>query len=272
MRRRVEYTRQAVEDLRRLDRPARGLVYGWVGKNLVHCEDPRRIGDGDPEGGRWRYCVGEYRLIVEIEADKIVILAVNTGLQNTPGHGPNVFLRSTLRQPVKAALLLAITALLTFTFVSRAAEYLLIRQETERLGSYYRATGTLEPTVGGHWVDDKAVSYLEADPSVEFVDIYHYTSAVMEEDFCNADTDLLTSDLGRYMAFYGTLRSYSDTFFYFTVDTVLAGRPEYIHEDYTVILHPTQFQDVANPERARGQLVEGERYLAVGYYLSLIHI
>ena len=179
MRRRVEYTRQAVEDLRRLDRPARGLVYGWVGKNLVHCEDPRRIGDGDPEGGRWRYCVGEYRLIVEIEADKIVILAVNTGLQNTPGHGPNVFLRSTLRQPVKAALLLAITALLTFTFVSRAAEYLLIRQETERLGSYYRATGTLEPTVGGHWVDDKAVSYLEADPSVEFVDIYHYTSAVM---------------------------------------------------------------------------------------------
>ena len=266
MRRRVEYTRQAVEDLRRLDRPARGLVYGWVGKNLVHCEDPRRIGDGDPEGGRWRYCVGEYRLIVEIEADKIVILAVNTGLQNTPGHGPNVFLRSTLRQPVKAALLLAITALLTFAFVSRAAEYLLIRQETERLGSYYRATGTLEPTVGGHWVDDKAVSYLEADPSVEFVDIYHYTSAVMEEDFCNADTDLLTSDLGRYMAFYGTLRSYSDTFFYFTVDTVLAGRPEYIHEDYTVILHPTQFQDVANPERARGQLVEGERYLAVGYY------
>lgn len=265
MRRRVEYTRQAVEDLRGLNRPARGLVYGWVSKNLVHCEDPRRMGDGDPEGGRWRYCVGEYRLIAEIEADKIVILAVNAGYSLRRGHGPNVFLRSTLRQPVKTALLLAVTALMAFAFVSRAAEYLLVRQETKRLGQYYRTVGTL--TAGDQWADTAgAVAYLEADPSVGFVDIYHYTSAVMEEDFCNADTDLLTSDMGRYMAFYGTLCSYSDTFYYFTVDTVLAGLPEYIHEDYAVILHPAQFQAAADTERARGQLVKGERYLAVGYY------
>ena len=268
MRYRVEYTRQAVEDLRRLNRPARGLVYGWISKNLVHCEDPRRVGDGDPEGGRWRYCVGEYRLIAEIEAGRIVILAVNTGvgLQHANGSGPNVFLRSTLRQPVKTALLLAVTALMAFAFVARTAEYLLVRQETGRLGKYYQAVGTLEPTAWNQKYDTTgAVFYLKADPSVEFVDTYHYTSAVMEE-FCNADTDLLTSDMGRYMAFYGTLQSYSDTYFYFTVDTVLTGLPEYIHEDYAVILHPTEFQDVADPGRARSRLVKGARYLAVGYY------
>ena len=55
----------------------------------------------------------------------------------------NVFLRSTLRQPVRTILLLLITALLTFVFVSSGAQYLLINQETEELGGYYRSIGTL---------------------------------------------------------------------------------------------------------------------------------
>ena len=43
----------------------------------------------------------------------------------------NVFFKSTLRQPVKTALLTLVAALITFAFVSRASEYLLIRQETD---------------------------------------------------------------------------------------------------------------------------------------------
>ena len=55
----------------------------------------------------------------------------------------NVFLKSTLRQPVKTALLVLVAALITFAFVSRASEYLLIRQETDRLSAFYRTAGTL---------------------------------------------------------------------------------------------------------------------------------
>ena len=47
---------------------------------------------------------------------------------------PNPFLRSTFRQPGKALCLVLVTALAAFAFVSRASEYLLIAQETERLG------------------------------------------------------------------------------------------------------------------------------------------
>lgn len=39
----------------------------------------------------------------------------------------NIFLRSTLRQPVKAAFLVIVMALVTFAFAARGAEYLLIR-------------------------------------------------------------------------------------------------------------------------------------------------
>lgn len=55
----------------------------------------------------------------------------------------NVFLRSTRRQPLKAAVMLLVVGVITFAFVARAAEYLLVRQETERLSGYYSAVGAL---------------------------------------------------------------------------------------------------------------------------------
>lgn len=79
----VEYTPQAVEDLRGLSPTVRGLLYGWIEKNLVDCADPRRHGSGDPGGGRWRYQIGEYRLLAEIQDGRIVILAVLAGLRRT---------------------------------------------------------------------------------------------------------------------------------------------------------------------------------------------
>ena len=50
----------------------------------------------------------------------------------------NVFLRSTRRQPVRTAFLALVLALVSFTFVGRGSEYLLISQEVDRLGSWYR--------------------------------------------------------------------------------------------------------------------------------------
>ena len=79
----VEYTPQAVENLKGLRPTVRSLLYGWIEKNLVDCEDPRRYGSGDPEGGRWRYPIGEYRLLVEIQEGRVVILAVVSGLRRT---------------------------------------------------------------------------------------------------------------------------------------------------------------------------------------------
>ena len=86
----VEYTPQAAEDLRGFSLCARALVYGCIERHLAGCPDPRRWGRGDVRGGRWRYRVGEYRLIAEIEAERVVILNVNLGLRGAASLGVQV--------------------------------------------------------------------------------------------------------------------------------------------------------------------------------------
>lgn len=77
----VEYTPQAVRELKRLDRHIRALIVSWIEKNLVGCEDPRLHGKGlsANRSGQWRYRIGDYRLISEIMDDRIVILIISVG-------------------------------------------------------------------------------------------------------------------------------------------------------------------------------------------------
>lgn len=55
----------------------------WDGcvKNLQGCTDPRRFGKAltTNRSGQWRYRIGDYRLIAEIEVEKALILIVKIG-------------------------------------------------------------------------------------------------------------------------------------------------------------------------------------------------
>lgn len=77
----VEYTPQAVKELKKLDKQTRALLYGWIEKNLVGCDNPRLHGKGLTANysGRWWYRVGDYRLIAEIQDEKVVILILTVG-------------------------------------------------------------------------------------------------------------------------------------------------------------------------------------------------
>ena len=77
----VEYTAQAVKELKKLDKQNRALIIGWIEKNLVGCTDPRQHSKGltANRSGQWRYRVGDYRLLAEIQDKKIVILILNVG-------------------------------------------------------------------------------------------------------------------------------------------------------------------------------------------------
>ena len=81
MKYRVEFTQRALKDLKKLDRHTAALILGWICKNLDGCENPRLHGKGltANRSGQWRYRVGDYRLLAEIEDDKIVILILNVG-------------------------------------------------------------------------------------------------------------------------------------------------------------------------------------------------
>lgn len=77
----VEYTARAVKELKKLDKPTRALIFGWIEKNLVGCEDPRRHGKAltTNHRGQWRYRIGDYRLIADIQDDRILILIMTIG-------------------------------------------------------------------------------------------------------------------------------------------------------------------------------------------------
>ena len=81
MKYKVEFTKCALKDLKKLDKQTAALILGWVRKNLDGCEDPRRHGKGltANRSGQWRYRIGDYRLLAEIRDDVVIILILNVG-------------------------------------------------------------------------------------------------------------------------------------------------------------------------------------------------
>ena len=77
----VVFSKEALKALKKLDRHTAALILGWVRKNLEGCEDPRAHGKGLTANysGKWRYRVGDYRLLAEIQDDRICILILKVG-------------------------------------------------------------------------------------------------------------------------------------------------------------------------------------------------
>ena len=81
MKYKVEFTERALKDLKKMDRHTASLILGWIRKNLEGCDDPRLHGKAlvADKKGQWRYRVGDYRILAEIEDDKIVIIILTIG-------------------------------------------------------------------------------------------------------------------------------------------------------------------------------------------------
>ena len=77
----VEFTASALRQLKKMDRHTAAMILGWVRKNLEGCENPRQHGKGltANRSGQWRYRIGDYRLIAEIQEERIVILILSIG-------------------------------------------------------------------------------------------------------------------------------------------------------------------------------------------------
>ena len=57
------------------------MILGWIRKNLEGCKNPRQHGKGltANKTGEWRYRIGDYRVLAEINDGKIIILVLNIG-------------------------------------------------------------------------------------------------------------------------------------------------------------------------------------------------
>lgn len=77
----VEFTKKAIKNLSKLDKKNAKLIMSWISKNLVDCENPRQYGKdlkGDKKG-IWRYRVGDYRILANIQDDKVIIMLLEIG-------------------------------------------------------------------------------------------------------------------------------------------------------------------------------------------------
>ena len=77
----VEFSKRALKDIKKLDKATAALILGWIRKNLEGCETPRAHGKGPTanHSGEWRYRVGDYRLLAEIQDGKLVIIMLTVG-------------------------------------------------------------------------------------------------------------------------------------------------------------------------------------------------
>ena len=77
----IETTERFDKEFKKLDRYTQRMIKAWISKNLEGCSDPRQHGKGltANRGGQWRYRIGDYRLICQIEDDRLVILALSVG-------------------------------------------------------------------------------------------------------------------------------------------------------------------------------------------------
>ena len=77
----VETTARFDKEFKKLDRYTQRMIKAWIEKNLIDCENPRAHGKGltANRSGQWRYRIGDYRLLTEIQDDKLVILALSVG-------------------------------------------------------------------------------------------------------------------------------------------------------------------------------------------------
>ena len=71
----------AERQLQKLDRQVQERILDWLEERIEGCKDPRHFGEplkGD-RAGFWRYRIGDYRIICDIQDRKVVILVLTIG-------------------------------------------------------------------------------------------------------------------------------------------------------------------------------------------------
>lgn len=79
---RVEFDPDALGDLKKLDRPVQQRLVGFLKSRVGTLDDPRSIGEalaGARLGSYWKYRVGDWRVICDIQDDRIVVRVLRLG-------------------------------------------------------------------------------------------------------------------------------------------------------------------------------------------------
>lgn len=78
---RVEFLPRVGRRLRKLTEPDRARILRFLRERVAIADNPRRLGEAlkGPPSGLWRYRVGDFRVIVRIEDERVTVLVLELG-------------------------------------------------------------------------------------------------------------------------------------------------------------------------------------------------
>ena len=77
----VVYEKKAIKNLSKIDKNQQKMIFAWIEKNLVNTKEPKKYGKTLKGNLKeyWRYRVGNYRVLADINDDQIQIIIFNVG-------------------------------------------------------------------------------------------------------------------------------------------------------------------------------------------------
>ena len=81
----IEYHPGALQDLRKLDRASQREIVDYMDNRIANTRSPRDFGKPlrGSKFGLWRYRVRDYRIICELQENRLVVLVVAVGHRST---------------------------------------------------------------------------------------------------------------------------------------------------------------------------------------------
>jgi len=79
---RIEYSKDAEKEIAKLDLQIAQRIIRFMGSRVAELEDPRSIGEaltGSRLGNYWKYRVGDYRIIADIQDARLCVQVVRLG-------------------------------------------------------------------------------------------------------------------------------------------------------------------------------------------------
>ena len=84
----IEYTDTALRTLRKMDRQVARRLLDFMDERIAAADNPRALGKplrGSALGDFWRYQVGDWRLICDLQDSRLVVLVID------PGHRRDIY-------------------------------------------------------------------------------------------------------------------------------------------------------------------------------------
>lgn len=78
----IDYTESARKQLRKLDKQTARRILDFMDERIAAQEDPRNTGKaltGPMLGAYWRYRIGDYRIICDIQDSALCVLVIEIG-------------------------------------------------------------------------------------------------------------------------------------------------------------------------------------------------